>query len=195
MPTALPTEAHQARTRLRQHARALLRAPHNTDACMARLQCAAELPGSEPVQGALADIFTLFGEASATFKRAALQSVQPRLATHVARWFEAQVERPMLPRISPLATRWSVFARPSADTSVRARCCSVDDSRALAAKVIATLSNEDTAAQQAFLHHCVTCHDNLAFMLARRALLSRGAPLPAEWLAVSQQLEKPRELA
>jgi mono/diheme cytochrome c family protein len=48
----------------------------------------------------------------------------------------------------------------------------------------------DTQAQQEFLHHCVTCHDNLAFMLARRALLRLGGSLPADWEAVSQQLEQ-----
>lgn len=195
MDSVLPPGERQSRSLLRLHARTLLRDPLNAEACLARLQSAAQLPGSEPVQGALADIFTLFGEASAPFKRSALKAVHPRLSPHVARWFEAQVERPTLAHISPLATRWSVFARPSADTSVRARCCSVDDSRALANQVITAMADGDASGEQAFLHHCVTCHDNLAFMLARRALLRHGATLPPQWQAVSQQLEQPGDLA
>lgn len=195
MEADLPFGERQARSLLRLHARTLLRDPQNRDACMARLQSATQLPGSEPVQGALADIFTLLGETSSSLKRVALQSVQPRLAAHVARWFEAQVNKPPLPRISSLATRWSVIARPSADTSVRARCCSVDDSRSLAAKVIIAMADGDESGQQVFLHHCVTCHDNLAFMLARRALLRDGATLPPQWQVVSQQLEQPRDVA
>jgi hypothetical protein len=41
----------------------------------------------------------------------------------------------------------------------------------------------------------VTCHDNLAFMLARRSMLRLDAPLPADWEAVSRQLEQARAAA
>jgi hypothetical protein len=86
-----------------------------------------------------------------------------------------------------------VLARPSADISTRARRCSGDDSRALAAAVILAVADHDMQAQQAFLHHCITCHDNLAFMLARRALLRTQPTLPDHWQMVSQQLEQPKE--
>ena len=51
----------------------------------------------------------------------------------------------------------------------------------------------DATAQNEFLHHCVTCHDNLAFMLARRVLRQSDAALPDDWEAVSLQLQQPRE--
>lgn len=146
--------------------------------------------GAEPVQGALADLFTQFGARDHALKHSALQLASGRLAGHVARWFNAQAKADPLPSINALATRWSVLAHPSADISTRARRCSVDDSRAVAAEAIDAIGRGDAVALQAFLHHCVTCHDNLAFMLARRALLKLSDSLPEEWETVSRQLEQ-----
>jgi hypothetical protein len=188
------TTARQARIAVRQQARRLMLDPLDASTHLARLKATLELPGSEPVQGALADIFTSFGEQEEALKRSALQLARHRLADHVVRWFDAQADQARLSRITPLATRWSVLARPSADISTRARRCSVDDSRALALQVTKAIEQDDTQAQQSFLHHCVTCHDNLAFMLARRALLRTCPTLPPNWEAVSQQLEQAREL-
>ena len=185
-----PDPIRQARVAVRQHARRLLRDPTDVSAHFAHLHASLELPGAEPVQGALADLYVAFGEREQSLKRSALQMARDRLPPHAARWFEAQAGLARLPRITPLATRWSVLARPSADISTRARRCSADDSRALAGQVIKAMESGDAQAQQAFLHHCVTCHDNLAFMLARRVLLRHGATLPPDWEAVSQQLEQ-----
>ena len=185
-----PTPLRQARIAVRLHARRLRRDPADVSAHFARLHASLELPGAEPVQGALADLFVSFDERDESLKRTALHMTRDRLPAHAARWFEAQVGLPRLARITPLATRWSVLARPSADISTRARRCSADDSRALAAQVMKAVETGDAQAQQEFLHHCVTCHDNLAFMLARRAMLRHSAPLPADWEAVSLQLEQ-----
>lgn len=187
--------AWPARLAVRQQARRLLRDPLDVSVHLARLQAALELPGAEPAQGALADIFVAFGERDALLKRQALQLARTRLAEHVVRWFDAQAGQARLARITPLATRWSVLARPSADISTRARRCSGDDSRALAAQAVTAVENGDAPGQQAFLHHCITCHDNLAFMLARRALLQSGAKLPPHWEVVSRQLQQSREFA
>ena len=173
----------------------MLCVPGDPDAYMARLQAALELPGAEPAQGALADLFSSFDTPHAALKRTALLLAKGRLSAHAARWFEAQVSQAALPAINPLATRWSVLAHPSADISTRARRCSVDDSRLLAGQAVLAFEAGDQMAQNEFLHHCVTCHDNLAFMLARRALRQSGAALPADWEAVSLQLEQPREMA
>ena len=178
---------------MRRHARRLLREPADLDAHMARLQVALDLPGAEPVQGALADLFSCCGAPHAAFKRTALQLAKGRLSAHAARWFEAQIGQAPLPAINPLATRWSVLSHPSADMSTRARRCSADDSRLLAGQAVRAFETMDATAQNEFLHHCVTCHDNLAFMLARRALRQSGAVLPDDWEAVSLQLERPRE--
>lgn len=189
------TGPHAARLTARRHARRLLRAPRDADAHMARLQASLEMGGAEPAQGALADLFSCFGAQDEALKRSALQLAKERLSAHAARWFEAQVGQAPLPAINPLATRWSVLARPSANISTRARRCSVDDSRLLAVQAVLAFEAADQTAQNEFLHHCVTCHDNLAFMLARRALRKSGATLPADWEAVSTQLEQAREAA
>lgn len=177
----------------RRHARRLLRVPADPDAHLASLQAALVLPGAEPVQGALADLFSCLGTQHQAFKRAALQLAKGRLSAHAARWFEAQVDQAPLHAINPLATRWSVLAHPSANISTRARRCSTDDSRLLAGQAVLAFEAGDQTAQNEFLHHCVTCHDNLAFMLARRALRKSGAALPADWEAVSAQLEQTQE--
>ncbi len=183
-----------ARQVVRQQGRHLLRHPGDANAHMARLHAALELPGGEPAQGALADLFSCFGAQDEALKRTALQLARPRLSAHAARWFDAQAAQAALPAITPLATRWSVLAHPCADISTRARRCSVDDSRLLAEQAVLAFERGDPSAQNEFLHHCVTCHDNLAFMLARRALLKTGISLPDDWAAVSLQLEQPREL-
>lgn len=186
--------ARQTRVALRQLARHLMRDPADATVHRQRAITALLMPGQEPVQGALADLFVVFGEDEQLLKRQALADARGRLAPHVARWFEAQIDQPALSRITPLATRWSVLARPSADISTRARRCSSDDSRVLAAAVLVAVTQADRAGQQAFLHHCVTCQDKLAFMLARRALLKSGASLPEGWHQVSHVLEQAQVL-
>ncbi len=184
-----------SRRTMRRQARHLLRDSHNTEAHLARVHAALELPGAEPVQGVLADIFTSLGPNHAAFKRKTLVMAIDRLSAHVASWFESQVPTPSLPRISPLATRWSVLSIPSADISTRARRCSADDSRALAARAVLAIETSDAQGEQLFLHHCLTCHDNLAFMLARRQWLKNHTQLPEGWDAVSRQLEQQVPLA
>ena len=182
--------AWNARLAVRRHARQLVRDPADRSTLFARLQAAFGLPGSEPVQGALADLFVSVGQDGAVFKRHALDSARARLATHVVRWFDAHVSAGQLEQTTPLATRWSVLARPSADITTRARRCSGDDSRALAERVVDAVERGDAQGQQAFFHHCMTCHDKLAFMLARRALMQKNAVLPEGWNEVSVQLQQ-----
>lgn len=184
------TDVMRARRAFRLQARRIKRDPRDVGAHLSRLHAALEMGGAEPVQGALADLFTQFGARDHALKHSALQLASGHLAGHVARWFNAQAKADPLPSINALATRWSVLAHPSADISTRARRCSVDDSRAVAAEAIDAIGRGDAVALQAFLHHCVTCHDNLAFMLARRALLKLSDSLPEEWETVSRQLEQ-----
>ena len=186
----LTPEPEQHRRAMRRQARHLLRDSSHTEAHLARIKAALKLPGAEPVQGALADVFTSFGTDQAGFKRDVLALAKIRLSAHMASWFESQVQAPKLPRISPLATRWSVLSIPSADISTRARRCSADDSRTLAARAVLAVAESDTQGEQLFLHHCLTCHDNLAFMLARQQLLKTRDQLPLGWDAVSLQLEQ-----
>ena len=191
----LSSALDQHRRVMRRHARHLLRDSSSTEAHQARISAALQLPCAEPVQGVLADVFTALSADQADFKRDALMAAKPRLSPHIASWFESQVQARRLPRISPLATRWSVLSIPSADISTRARRCSADDSRSLAAHAVLAVEAGDAQGEQLFLHHCLTCHDNLAFMLARRQLLKSDYQLPAGWDAVSRQLEQRAELA
>lgn len=183
------------RLALRRHCRRLLKDRTDRQLHLARLQAALSLGGAEPVQGALADVFTVFGPGETEVKRVALQMARGRMSARVVALFAAQLEMDALPVINPLATRWSIVARPSADTSTRARRCSPDDSRLLARQVVQDFERGDTQAQQEFFQHCLTCHDKLAFMLARRDILAKRAALPELWEQVSGQLEKAMEPA
>lgn len=189
------TEVRAARRAVRRHARGLMREPTNVSKHLARLQASMHLPGVEPAQGVLADMYVSLDSSQSGVKRAALTMVKDRLSAHVANWFESLTDAGAVHHITPLATRWSVLATSSADISTRARRCSADDSRLLAQQVMPAIHENDQDTLQAFLHHCLTCHDNLAFMLARRAVMRAGLDLPAGWDEVSQQLEKSMELA
>ena len=68
--------AAPARLALRQHARQLLRQPDDVSAHWGRINAALQLPGSEPVQGALADLFLSFDAEGESLKRSALESVR-----------------------------------------------------------------------------------------------------------------------
>lgn len=188
-------ELKLARLEMRRTARRIVQNHQDVSAHLARLHAALALPGAEPAQGVLADLFMAFGTTQSVMKRGALELARARLATHVVRWFESQVMSPALAPITALATRWSVLATASADISTRARRCSVDDSRLLAAQAMADMAANRQEALQAFLHHCITCHDNLAFMLARRAMLAQSPELPEDWNLTSQQLEQSMEQA
>lgn len=181
------------RLALRRHCRRLIRNPQDRQLHLARLQSALSLRGAEPVQGALADVFTAFGRGETEVKRVALQLARGRMSARVVAQFLAQVDAEVLPLINPLATRWSILARPSADITTRARRCSPDDSRWLASQVVHAFEKGDDQAQQEFFLHCLTCHDKLAFMLARRDILRQAAVLPQAWESISGQLEQSLE--
>jgi hypothetical protein len=178
-----------ARQEVRRQTRKLTQRRDDVGAHLARVHASLQLDGIEPVQGALADLFASFGADSAALKAAALQLAAPRLGSRVVRRFEPWVGAEALPRITPLATRWSLIVSASADTPARSRRCSADDSRQLAAQFLADFDAQDAPAQAAFLDHCLTCQDRLAFMTARRELLKRQGALPAGWEAVQKELE------
>lgn len=181
------------RLALRRHCRRLLKDRTDRQNHLARLQAALSLDGAEPVQGALADIFCVFGRGETEVKRIALQMARGRMSARVVAQFVAQLDADALPVINALATRWSILARPSADITTRARRCSPDDSRLLAKHALQDFLEGDVEAQEEFFQHCITCHDKLAFMLARREILARHATLPQAWERVSGQLEQAME--
>lgn len=183
----------RTRQNLRTQTRAVLGAPGQLARHLARLDAALALDGAEPAQGALADLFHVASADAAPMKRAALQLAGARLAPHLRDAFAQRVAAGALPRVTPLATRWSVLAVPSADVSTRSRRVSADDSRALAAGVAQAVRDADMAAQEAFLHHCVTCQDALAFMLASRAARREGITLAPAWDRVAAELEQVRQ--
>ena len=180
----------QARLAFLGRTRAVLQAPDQVATHMARLGAAMEMPGAEPAQGALADLFRVLGPKGAVAKAAALQMVASRLPAHVRRSFEARVSVDPLPAVTTLASRWSVLAIVSADVSTRARRVSADDSRALAADVLRALQGADLAVQEQFLDHCMTCRDAMAFMLARLAARKAGLALSPAWDSVGDALER-----
>ena len=157
---------------------------------MMRLNSALNLSGTEPVQGALVDLFFACPKSNFSDRSRALELVRMHLNPLVAQIFDLCITKSAMLATSQLATRWSILVSPSLDIPRRALRCSADDSRAFAAIAIDAWHNKDEMAQQTFLEHCLVCGDTLAFMLARRAILQKHDTLPASWSAVGYQLEQ-----
>lgn len=182
--------ATEARRQLRAHGRAMLQAPRDVSRHLARLQVALQLPGSEPVQGVLADLFSVPVDNGAALRKAALQLAVERLDPYSVEAFTRHAGgHAALPAITPLATRWSVLVQPSADVPARVRRGGRDDSRRLADEVVQALYDgelvEAARIEAEFLGHCVSCQDKLAFMLAMRGARKAGIELDGRWVRVA----------
>ena len=181
-----------ARERFRQAGREVLLHPNDRRCHEGRVLVACELGGTEPLQGALADLLHACAP-DAAWNRALLSraSVDQRLPAHVYCALLVQVQgTSRLPATNALATRWSVLTCPSLDVPRRALLCSTDDARTMAARAIPALLAGDAGAEQAFLAHCEGAGDTLAFMMARRALTRQGLVLSQRWDTVLEFLLK-----
>lgn len=184
-----PVNDAAARLRFRASGRQVVCHPSVLPAHLQRLDCALALPGAEPAQGALADLYLGCHEAPATDKLEALNLVRARLTEPTACSFQSLAVQHHFPRCSPMATRWSVLATASLDVPRRVLRCSTDDSRQLAAEAVRAWQRADLPAQQAFLSHCLVCRDTLALMVARRALLRLTPELPRLWAEAFVRLQ------
>lgn len=183
----------EARRALRAHGRAVLQAPHDVSRHLSRLQVALQLDGSEPVQGVLADLYSVPAGNGAALRKAALELTVERLDPYSVDAFARHAGGPApLPSITPLATRWSVLVQPSADVPARVRRGGRDDSRRLAREVVQALYNgelvEAVRIEAEFLGHCASCQDKLAFMLAMRGLRKAGIEVDARWARMAAWL-------
>lgn len=182
----------RVRERFRQTGRAILRQPGDLDRHEARVTVACELDGAEPLQGALADL--LHGCTPDRARHRALlarPAVRARLAPHLSDALQRCVDSGRrLAATNVLATRWSVLTNPSLDVPRRARLCSADDARAIAARAIPALLAGDAQSEKDFLSHCEGAGDALGFMLARRALTREGRVLSDRWDAVAALLQR-----
>lgn len=183
-----------ARRQFRTRTCAVLRAPQDASAHLARLQTALQLGDVEPLQGALADLFVALPKEETAIRQAALALAAPRLPPYVAEAFDRNAHGHALTQVTTLATRWSVFAQPSASVPARIRRASPDHSRRLAARVVeALLDGEPLQAariERDFLDHCVSCQDKLAFMLASRDLRRHQIAVGDRWERVAGWLEQ-----
>lgn len=178
------------RERFRQAGREILRHPGDRQRHEVRVLMACELDGTEPLQGALADLLHACAP-DAAWHRALLSraSVGQRLPAHVCSALLRQVQSTKcLPATNALATRWSVLASPSLNVPRRAVLCSVDEARTLAARAIPTLLAGDADTEEEFLAHCEGAGNTLAFMMARRALTRQGRVLSKRWDTVLESL-------
>lgn len=188
------TDSRSARTTFRQRTCAVARDPDDVALHLARLHAALQLPDSEPLQGALADLFVAAPLTDPLLRSNALQMVEARLNPHVASAFVRHTRGHRLPGITPMATRWSVLAQPSSEVPARVRRASPDDSRRLARLVVEALYNGEPSVaakiEQDFLDHCISCQDKLAFMLATRDLRRAEIVVDERWTRVAAWLQQ-----
>ena len=189
-PAAEDPSLIEARLEFRACSRRVMRQPTDLVAHSERLNVALKLPGSEPVQGALADCFVGSGlGASVGVRGAALEKVRPRLSLDIARRFEQHLRGTEFPLCSPMATCWSVLAIASMDVPRRIRRCSIDDSLRLADAAAQAYQRGDAAALDEFLEHCRVCRDSVAFVRARGEILQQGHELHGRWDDIAMLLE------
>ncbi|HMS26857.1 MAG TPA: hypothetical protein PKC80_05735 [Burkholderiaceae bacterium] len=179
----------ESRTTFRTLSRQVFKDRNNVALHQLRLQAAMSLPGTEPTQGALIDLFVGCFQATERDRQDALDSVQSHLNPLLVVKLKPYIANPNLAASNALATRWSVLISPSLDMPRRTMRCNTDDSRVHAQNAVRAWQANDVIAQNAFLEHCVICQDKLAFLLARRSLLQLLEDLPATWEAVGKQLE------
>lgn len=187
-----PAAAHTgARILFRQAGRLVLRTPADRAVHEERIRTALDLEGVEPLQGAVVDM--LVGCAPGPgLERALLDKrVQQRLAPVVLRGLLTHIKsgQPM-PRVNKWATRWSVLASPSLDVPSHALLCGSDDSRTIVANTMPALLAGDTQAEEQFLAHCLSSHDVLAFMLARKELGQHRKTLSPDWEKTMEMLQQ-----
>lgn len=188
----MPERELTLRERFRQHGRHVLRVPDDAAVHEARAMLACELPGAEPLQGTLADMLHACPPNAEHVRRLLRRpAVAQRLAPFVARaLLQTADSGQRLPRVTPLATRYSVLVMPSLDVPRRALLVGVDDSRSIAARAAAALLADQPGVEDEFLAHCEGAGDSLAFMLVRRALAREGKVLSERWAQVAQTLQQ-----
>lgn len=164
--------------------------PQNLLLHVERLSVARDLPGHEPLQGALADFFFGCQAVAVNEKRRVFEAVRGCLSAVVGRRFEPYLETAFFPSCTEMATRWSVLVCTSLDLPRRVVRCSTDDSRQLVGDALDAWRRGDETAQAAFLEHCRVCEDTLAFMLARRVIIQEVGELPPAWRAVCLLLQQ-----
>jgi hypothetical protein len=171
----------------------VMRAPHDSNAHLARLHAAIQLDDSEPLQGVLADIFVALPVEDEKTRQTALQITASRLSRFVTESFSRYIHGPLPPIVTTLATRWSVIANPSSNVPARVRRASPDHSRRMAISVVSALQTSDPALspkiENDFLDHCIFCQDKLAFILARCDLRRHEIALGDRWMQVAGWLE------
>lgn len=183
-----------ARRGLRARTCAVARAPQDAASHLARLHAALQLDDTEPVQGVLADMFVALPGSEGAMRQVALQLAGERLHPYVAEAFARHAHGHALSAITPLATRWSVFAQPSASVPARVRRTSPDHSRRMAKQVVEALLDGDPMQapriENDFLDHCISCQDKLAFMVASRDLRRHEVAVGDRWSQVAAWLER-----
>ena len=190
--TDRPLRESSPRERFRRAGRAVMRDPADRQAHEERVRAAMALDGAEPLQGALSDLLHgCLPHPDRTRRLLGDPEITQRLAPFVRRGFAAQADSVRrAPRVSPLATRFSVLTMPSLDVPARAMLCGVDDSRDIAARAVRAMLAGDSAAEDEFLTHCEGAGDTLAFMLARRELSRATRELSSRWDDVASVLQK-----
>lgn len=172
--------------------RRVLAAPEVHAHHQARIAAAMQMPGSEALQAAVADmLYACPPEPELFAKLMASPDMTQRLPAHVhAALCVVAQSGTCLPRVTRWATRWCILATPSLDVPRRALLCGTDDSRTLAAAALHAILAGDMQAENEFLEHCQATFDTLAFMLVRRDLLKRKLVLGRRWIQASTMLEE-----
>ncbi|WP_227429754.1 hypothetical protein [Psychrobacter sp. I-STPA6b] len=182
----------------RYYSRRVLQQPSDISAHHHRINIAHSLAVSEPLQGALADMFYGCWYEMPFIGDRVLDKAKSRLRPSIYQAFEQYILRhDYISQVTPLATRWSVLVSPSLNVASHSLLTSSDDARLVANDIVEQLlsSKEEQRydvieeIEADFLAHCIACNDLIAFTIVWFRLGKTGWKFDSRWRQCREHLE------
>lgn len=197
--TLPPARELGLRRQFRFFSRAVYQSPSLYQFHQKRLRAGAGLGRQEPLQGALADLFFACWYDMAVMGPEIMSEYGEKLPAHIQDEFWRYVNTgEHLPKVSPLATRFSVLVSPSMQVPAHQIYLGRDDAKSIAKQITQTLvlarqTNDDglvAETTQAYLAHCMACKDLMGFMMTWFALSKESWVFDKDWQTCKFQLEQ-----
>lgn len=187
------------RRQYRYYTRLVKSLPNHSYYHQKRIKIAKLLTQTEPLQGAMADYFFACWYDMRFEGKRLMEDMADILPKHILDGFLGYIGTgDYLPKITPLATRFSVLVSPSMNVPKYKLYVGKDDAKQLSLQVSQSLIDAKKSGQDAlieeiqaqYFRHCLACQDKIGFMLTWFALAKNEWVFDDEWIACKKQLEK-----
>ena len=184
----------------RYYSRRVLSRPSALEYHQQRIYVAASFTESEPLQGALVDMFYGCWYEMPIYGASILETVEDKLHPKTLEIFRRYIQKQdYMQHISEYATRWSVLVMPSLNNVASHRLrISSDDSKQIAERISNELlkarsENDEGQIEQLesdFFAHCLACEDKIAFSIVWFRLGKNALEFDNRWIDCRQHLEQ-----